>query len=168
MAHGSSPFQGITITQIGVVVRDLRKTVETYYDTLGWGPWNIYLAEPPLLHDTMLRGKPTEFTFMNAEAHVGPVDFEFIQPLEGPSIYKEWLDQHGEGVHHIACMGTGSNYEENLENFEKMGLQVLMSGEIGEDIKFYYLDSEPMLKIILESGSGHMISIPPTWTYPEQ
>src|SRR5437868_1533679 len=147
MAHGSSPFQGITITQIGVVVRDLRKTVETYYEKLGWGPWNIYLAEPPLLHDTMLRGKPTEFTFMNAEAHVGPVDFEFIQPLEGPSIYKEFLEQHGEGIHHIACMGTGANYEENLENFEKMGLQVLMSGAIGENIKFYYLESEPMLKL---------------------
>lgn len=114
----------------------------------------------------MLRGKPVEFTFMNAETHVGPVDFEFIQPLEGPSIYKEFLEQHGEGVHHIACMGTGANYEENLENFEKMGLKPLMSGAIGDTIKFYYLDSEPLLKIVLESGSGHMISIKPAFTYP--
>jgi len=166
MAHDLGSFKGIAITQIGVVVRDVVKMVELYHKTLGWGPWNIYKAEPPLLHSTVLRGKPTEFTFMNAETHVGPVDFEFIQPLEGPSIYKEFLEQHGEGVHHIACMGTGSNYEENLENFEKMGLKVLMGGAIGDSIKFYYLESEPMMKIVLESGSGHMISIPPWRTYP--
>jgi catechol 2,3-dioxygenase-like lactoylglutathione lyase family enzyme len=166
MAHDSGRFEGIKVTQIGVVVRDVRKAVETYNKALGWGPWNIYVAEPPLLHDTFLRGEPTEFTFMNAETHVGPVDFEFIQPLEGPSIYREWLEKHGEGIHHIACMGTGVNYEENLANFEHMGLKVLMAGAIGDSIKFYYLDSEPLLKIILESGSGHMISIKPRYTYP--
>jgi methylmalonyl-CoA/ethylmalonyl-CoA epimerase len=166
MAHDIGSFKGIAITQIGVVVRDVKKMVEIYHKTLGWGPWSIYLAEPPLLHSTYLRGEPTAFTFMNAETHVGPVDFEFIQPLEGPSIYKEFLEQHGEGVHHIACMGTGTNYEENLQNFEKMGLTPLMSGAIGDNIKFYYLDSEPVLKIVLESGSGHMISIKPLMTYP--
>ena len=71
MAHDSGSFEGIAITQIGVVVRDVKKMVEIYHQTLGWGPWNIYIAEPPLLHSTMLRGKPTEFTFMNAETHVG-------------------------------------------------------------------------------------------------
>ncbi|HLI07339.1 MAG TPA: VOC family protein [Ktedonobacteraceae bacterium] len=166
MAHDQKAFKGIAITQIGVVVRDVKKMVEIYHRTLGWGPWNIYIAEPPLLHSTMLRGKPTEFTFINAETHVGPVDFEFIQPLEGPSIYREFLEQHGEGVHHIACMGTGSNYEENLENFAQMGLTPLMSGAIGDSIKFYYLESEPLLKIVLESGSGHMISIKPHMIYP--
>jgi hypothetical protein len=47
-----------------------------------------------------------------------------------------------------------------------MGLTPLMSGAIGDNIKFYYLDSEPVLKIVLESGSGHMISIKPLMTYP--
>ena len=156
----------MTITQIAVVVADMESALRSYTENLGWGPWSIYIAEPPLLHSTVLRGKPTEFTFMNAETHVGPVDFEFIQPLEGPSIYKEFLEQHGEGVHHIACMGTGANYEENLENFEKMGLKVLMGGAIGDTIKFYYLDSEPLLKIVLESGSGHAIDLEPTYFYP--
>jgi hypothetical protein len=27
---------------------------------------------------------------IGAEAHVGPVDVELIQPVDGPSIYKEW------------------------------------------------------------------------------
>ena len=41
---------------------------------------------------------------LGAEVHAGPIVFELIQPLDGPSIYKEWLDEHGEGLHHVACM----------------------------------------------------------------
>jgi len=41
-----------------------------------------------------------------------------------------------------------------------------MAGAVGDSIRFYYLDSQPQLKIILESGSGHMISIKPAFTYP--
>ena len=41
-----------------------------------------------------------------------------------------------------------------------------MSGHIGETIEFFYLDTEPSLKIILESGSGHAIGLVPDYTYP--
>ena len=41
---------------------------------------------------------------LGAECHAGPVVFELLQPLEGPSIYKEWLEERGEGLHHVACM----------------------------------------------------------------
>ncbi|HZS89265.1 MAG TPA: VOC family protein [Chloroflexota bacterium] len=165
MAH-EGPIGSLAITQIAVVSHDLRKLMETYHKNLGWGPWSVFVQEPPLLHDTVLRGKPTAFTFMHAETHVGPVDFEIIQPLEGPSIYKEWLDQHGEGVHHIACMKVGSNPEELLKQFGEMGMQELMAGSIGDTIRFFYLDTQPMLKFILESGSGHAIDLKPTYVYP--
>ena len=41
-----------------------------------------------------------------------------------------------------------------------------MSGRIGETIEFYYIDTEPSLKIILESGSGHAIELVPDHVYP--
>lgn len=167
MVHAGVSASGIAVTQIGVVVRDLRKALKTYHETLGWGPWNVYVLRPPRHHHTFLRGEPVEYSMQIAETHVGPVDFELIEPLEGPSIYKEFLDQHGEGVHHIACMGTGANYEENVANFERMGLKLLMGGSIEDSIRYYYLESEPLLKVVLESGSGHAISLTPDWTYPE-
>jgi hypothetical protein len=165
MAH-EGPVGSLAITQIAIVVKDLRKTMKQYYETLGWGPWNVYEHKPPRLHDTVLRGVPTYFTFTGAEAHVGPVDVELIEPDEGPSIYKEWLDARGEGVHHIACMKVGSNAADLLKQFNDLGMQELMSGSIGETIRFFYLDTEPMLKFILESGSGHAIDLKPTYVYP--
>jgi methylmalonyl-CoA/ethylmalonyl-CoA epimerase len=168
MTHNAAELApgAFAITQIAVVVRDLRQTMELYHQTLGWGPWNVYIQEPPRLHDTVLRGQPTPYTFMHAETHVGPVDFEIIQPLEGPSIYKEWLEKHGEGVHHIACMKVGSDAAALLDQFTAMNMQPVMEGSIGETIRYFYLDTEPMLKFILESGSGHAIDLHPSYVYP--
>ena len=97
---------GLAITQVAAVVRDLRSSLEAYHKALGWGPWNVYEHKPPMLHSTELHGKPTEFTMLGAECHAGPIVFELLQPLEGPSIYKEWLDEHGEGLHHVAVYGA--------------------------------------------------------------
>ncbi len=167
-----SALQGILgrplmISQIAVVCHDLQKTMETYTTLLGWGPWNVYRHEPPRLHDTVVRGEHVDYTMLGAETHVGDLGFELLQPLEGPSIYKEWLDKHGEGLHHVAVMLH--DFDESTElkkRFARIGSPVLMGGRIGETIEFFYLDTEPSLKIILESGSGHAIDLVPDYTYP--
>lgn len=160
-------LEPMPISQIAIVVYDLRKTMEMYHKVLGWGPWNVYEHKPPMLHHTELRGEPTHFTMLGAEAHVGDVVVELLQPLEGQSIYKEWLHQHGEGLHHIACMRR-SEHEANVtrRRFEGLGANVLMGGRIGETIQFYYLDTEPTLKVIIESGSGHAVDLKPSYVYP--
>jgi catechol 2,3-dioxygenase-like lactoylglutathione lyase family enzyme len=155
------------ISQIGVVCRDLEKTMRTYTEFLGWGPWNVYRHEPPRLHETELRGKRADYTMLGAETHVGDMGFELLQPLEGPSIYKEWLDRHGEGLHHVALMLHDFAESATLRRrFAEVGANVLMGGRLGETIEFFYLDSEPSLKIILESGSGHAIDLVPDYVYP--
>jgi methylmalonyl-CoA/ethylmalonyl-CoA epimerase len=157
----------LQISQIAVVVNDLEKTMEQYTKLLGWGPWNVYRHAPPRLHDTVVRGRDVDYTMLGAETHVAEMGFELLQPLEGPSIYKEWLEQHGEGLHHVAVMLH--DFEESTQlkaKFAEVGAQVLMGGRIGDTIEFFYLDTEPSLKIILESGSGHAIDLVPDYVYP--
>ena len=160
---------GLAITQVAAVVRDLRSSLEAYNKALGWGPWNVYEHKPPMLHSTELHGKPTEFTMLGAECHAGPIVFELLQPLEGPSIYKEWLDEHGEGLHHIAVMRpTPEESEETRRHFEELGAAIMMEGRLGETIHFYYLDTEPLLKVIFESGTGHAVDLKPARVYPPE
>src|SRR5207245_8224289 len=97
---------------------------------------------------------------IGAETHVGPIVVELLQPDEGPSIYKEWLDAHGEGLHHIAVMRpTPAESDATEKHFAGMGANILMEGRIGETIRFYYLDPEPMLKDIFESGTVHAVDL---------
>lgn len=157
----------LQISQIAVVCHDLQSTMEQYTHLLGWGPWNVYRHEPPRLHDTELHGRPAEYTMLGAETHVGEMGFELLQPLEGPSIYREWLNEHGEGLHHMAVMLRDFDESSELKRrFAQIGAEVLMGGRIGETIEFYYLATEPSLKIILESGSGHAIDLVPDYVYP--
>lgn len=103
---------------------------------------------------------------LGAEVHCNPIDFEILQPLEGRSIYREFLDQHGEGLHHVSVVSQKEDVHAALKDFEKKGTDVLMSGRIGPDIEYYYMDTEPTLKMIAETVSGHAISLEPSWTYP--
>ena len=170
MAEGNQiipPPTPMKITQIAVVVRDMEAALKTYTQTLGWGPWSVFDYKPPLLHDTVVKGQPVEYRMIGAEADVDGLGFELIQPVSGPSIYQEFLDTRGEGVQHIACMKHSfSDSELMRRHWRDHGADVLMSGRIGDSIEFYYLDTEPLLKFVLESGSGHAIELQPTRVYP--
>ena len=161
------PGGPLVVSTVGMAVADLESSMAAYHELLGWGPWNVYRHEPPRLHQTELHGKPTEYTMLGAETHVGDMGFELLQPLDGPSIYREWLDERGEGLHHVAVMLHDFNESNELKKkFAEVGASVLMGGRIGETIEFFYLDTEPQLKIILESGSGHAIDLVPDSVYP--
>lgn len=161
------PGAPLPISQIAIVVKDIDQALERYNRALGWGPWNVYEHKPPALHDTYLHGQPTDFTMIGAETHVGDLVVELLQPEDGPSIYKEWLESHGEGLHHIAVMRPNpTESSETMRRFEEMGAGVLMEGRIGETIHFYYLDTEPLLKVIFESGTGHAVDLTPVRVYP--
>jgi methylmalonyl-CoA/ethylmalonyl-CoA epimerase len=162
-----TPSVPMTITQIAVVVADIESALRSYTENLGWGPWSVFEYKPPLLHDTFVRGEPVEFRMIGAETSVDGLGFELIQPVSGPSIYQEFLDTHGEGVQHIACMKHSTEDSQALkDHWHERGADVLMSGRIGSSIEFYYVDTSPLLKFVLESGSGHAIDLEPTYVYP--
>lgn len=156
------------ITQIAVVVEDLQTTMEAYHTALGWGPWQIYEFRPPLYRDLRLHGAPADYGVLVAETHVGPIAFELLQPLEGLSPYREWLDEHGEGLHHIACMAPSDAQTLELRGrLADMGASELTSGVAGEDLHFWFIDARRQLKVILETGTGHSQDlITPLRVYP--
>jgi hypothetical protein len=161
------PAVPMTITQIAVVVADIKSALRSYTENLGWGPWSVFEYAPPLLHDTVVRGQPCEFRMIGAETSVDGLGFELIQPVSGPSIYQEFLDTHGVGVQHIACMKHSIDDSEALKkHWRERGAEILMGGRIGETIEFYYVDTGPLIKFVLESGSGHAIDLEPTYVYP--
>jgi catechol 2,3-dioxygenase-like lactoylglutathione lyase family enzyme len=167
--EGGRASAPLPISQIAIVVRDIDDALEKYTRVLGWGPWNVYEHKPPALHGTYLHGEPADYTMIGAECHVGDMVVELLQPVDGPSIYKEWLDEHGEGLHHIAVMRpTPEESEATRRHFEELGAGIMMEGRLGETIHFYYLDTEPLLKVIFESGTGHAVDLTPIRTYPPQ
>jgi methylmalonyl-CoA/ethylmalonyl-CoA epimerase len=101
MSAGDSPLLGPPIKQIAVVVHDLDEAVARWTEQLGIGPWTAYRLEPPRLQDMRYQGEQVEFSLRHALAWQGEVQFELVEPLSGPSIFRDHLERHGEGLHHV-------------------------------------------------------------------
>lgn len=164
MSDGKVEFN--EISQVAVVVKDMMKTIKNYWKMLGLGPWSIYTFAPPGLTEMTLRGKSVTYSMRLAETTVGNVIIEVVEPLEGPSIYKEFLMQKGGGPHHIACYKV-PDVRKALGNFKKMGVNILQSGKFDE-VEFYYLDTEKTLGVITEIVKDGKIRPPEAYYPPEK
>jgi len=87
-----------------------------------------------------------------------------IEPLEGPSVYKEFLAKKGEGLHHLGFLVD--DVSGALAAFKKMGIDVLMSGKWRDVSEFYYMDTEAVLGIIYEIIRRKGPRPPPEAVYP--
>ena len=137
------------VQQVALVVRDLDAALEAYTNRLGIGPWRVSLFAPPRLTDMRIRGEPIAYSMKLAVAWTGSTMWELIEPVHGPSIYKEFLDEHGEGVHHVLVQHEGLDFDAALARFTERGFPPLMEGRMGE-IRFAYVESDGPLKTTLE------------------
>jgi methylmalonyl-CoA/ethylmalonyl-CoA epimerase len=89
--------------QIGAVVTDLDQTIQVLTDVFGFGPFRVFNWPPPDRTDIeeYYYGKRVHFKARKGFVDMGQVELELIQPLEGESIYFDFLREHGPGLHHI-------------------------------------------------------------------
>ena len=144
--EGKPPVPVKQVLQVCVVVKNLEEAMERYQSILGIGGWEPHLMGPPSLKTT-LRGKPQPYSMRIAVTQIGPVQWELIEPLEGPSIYKEFLVEKGEGLHHIAF--ATDDHDQTVAAFERHGIGVLMDGVEGGR-GYSYMDTQEALGFILE------------------
>jgi hypothetical protein len=57
---------------------------------------------------------------------LGQVELELIQPLEGKSIWSDFLEKHGEGIHHIRF--NTPDHEPVIEYLAQHGIGVSQMG----------------------------------------
>jgi methylmalonyl-CoA/ethylmalonyl-CoA epimerase len=156
------------ITQVSLAVQDLERTMEMYHRAFGWSGWDVFEHRPPTHHNTELHGEPVHYTLKGAEVMVGSMNFELLEPLEGPSLWKEFIAERGEGIASIAVMfQTLEQGEACKAEFTKRGMPVTMKANIGEHIEYYYLDTQDRFGCLIESGSGHATDfVKPVYVYP--
>ena len=142
------------LSQVALVVNDIETSVRRYWEQLGVGPWKIWNLGPQSMSEMTLHGHTAEYSFRAAVAYVGDIAFELVQPLEGESIFKEFLEEHGEGLHHLKY--TPKDPEVVLEEFKMKGGVILQSAKLAEGA-FYYLDTKLALGFILELSTGRAL-----------
>jgi len=139
------------IMQVAIIVRDIETTKKKFAD--------FFEIEPPPHFDggkyevtgAEYMGKPAPkancfMCFFN----IGEgLQLELIQPNGEPSTWQDFLDEKGEGLHHLA-FGV-KDMDSKIEICEKKGWKLAQRGKYGDASGQYaYLDSNKDLKFWLE------------------
>lgn len=128
-----SPFS--KVIQVGIVVRDVEKTVE-HLSAMGIGPFKA--KNLPMEREEWFRGKPMYADFNIQAAMIGDVEIELIQPISGESPHKEFLETKGEGIQHIAC--AVNDVQETVDELTKLGASVMLKASFSGAGEIAYLD----------------------------
>src|SRR5882724_9494853 len=90
-----------TPVQIAWVTRDLDATETALTTLLGAKKW-VRIPSVHFAPDTCtFRGRPADFVAHISLSYAGDTQLELIAPVSGESIYTEFLDRVGPGLHHI-------------------------------------------------------------------
>jgi methylmalonyl-CoA/ethylmalonyl-CoA epimerase len=163
------PFLRDGVAQVGLVVRDLDRTVECYWKQYGIGPWHFYTYHKPLVKQMSYHGQPADYAMRIALAWIGPLRIELIEMAGGDSVYADFVKEHGYGVHHFGVLVD--DMDAALAQAAAAGLAMTMDGAgFGRDGDghYAYLDTEEDLGTTLELIARPRGRIPPERVYPPE
>lgn len=144
-------LKGSKIGQIAMLVPDLKDGVALWSDLLGSSDWLIFTYHPGNVHGMTYRGTPGKFSMRLALCGANP-QIELIQPLDGPSIYHDFVETQGYGLHHVGIYV--SSISETVKQMENHGFTVTQSGHgygLDGDGGFAYYDTTSTGNVILET-----------------
>jgi catechol 2,3-dioxygenase-like lactoylglutathione lyase family enzyme len=132
-----------TPVQIAWVTRDLDATENALTTLLGAKKW----VRMPGVHfgpDTCtFRGRPADFVADISLSYAGDTQLELIAPASGESIYAEFLDHAGAGLHHICLEAADAeSFDAALRAAEQHGAPVVQQGIMPGGMRFAYVSAE--------------------------
>ena len=162
----SSPLLLPQFKQVALVVHDLDEAVRRWAVGLGIAPWTAYRLDPTRLKEMRYHGKEVAFSFRHALAWQGELQFELIQPLDGPSIFADHLERHGEGLHHVGTFVD--DHPAAVAELLGRGFIPLQSarghGAEGDGAFAYF--RLPGAEVIVELIAAPRVRIEPEFVYP--
>ena len=120
-----TPLKKEKFIQINIVVKDIRKAAAAWGKILGIETPKIrenHLASSEEYQYTY-RGKETSCDLLVCDIPMGQFVIELHQPVEGESSFREFLEKHGNGVHHLG-FEAGGDRDAVLRELKELGLDV--------------------------------------------
>lgn len=135
------------VTQIGILVNDVEKVSTAYAEFFGLKKPEIIVTDTEDVAQTRHNGVTTQARAKLAFFDMGSLQLELIEPDHEPSTWRDYLNEHGEGPHHIAFLVEGM--KEKIMLLEGKGFPLQQKGEYTGG-RYAYMDTFKELKVIVE------------------
>lgn len=140
-----------SVLQIAFVVKDLEKHLAIYAEIFGVEKPATFMTGTEEETQISYQGKPTEGRARFANIRLENVALEFIEPVDGPSVWQAFLDEKGDGIHHIAFIINGMT--QVIADLEGFGLSLQQEGKYHGG-RYAYLRGSDKLGSYLELLEG--------------
>lgn len=128
------------IDQVGIAVKDAKAAAQALETFLGIGPFSV-IDMPP--STAVYRGRDIEFQVRVAVATVGGLMIELMQILEGDHLVKDFLEERGQGIHHLGMIVN--DLDKAVEDWKAEGREVVQRTKHKEGMGTAFLDTEKEL-----------------------
>lgn len=125
--------------QVAYVVPDISAAESWFQRVMGVRQF-LRLDNVTLAEGCSYRGKPADSAMHIALGYLGDVQIELIESIRGPSIYDEFLEQKGGGLHHLGF--SVPDFAGTLAELRGSGLEVIAEGSLMGGTRFAYFDCE--------------------------
>ena len=135
--------------QVAYVVHDL-PTAEQWFQRV-WGvPKFVRMEKVTFGEGCRYRGRPANAVVDLSLGFAKETQVELIQSLQGPSIYTEFLDAKGPGLHHVAF--AVPDFPAAVAHMRAAGLESILDGTMstGMRVDFAYFDCDAQGASVIE------------------
>lgn len=137
------------VTQIAVLVNDIETAKNRISEVFGIPEPALIVTPGREITETTYKGQACEATAKLAFFNFGQMQLELIEPDATPSVWRDFLNEHGECSHHIA-FGVRDT-DRVATYFASHDIAVSQQGLYGDRSGMYtYLDSGPKLGALVE------------------
>ncbi len=123
----NTPISFDGFIQIAIVVSDIRKAAETWAKLFNVPVPEIRYNPPADNPDLTYRGRRAYYGLKLANIRAGQFVIELHEPDERDSTFREYLDKHGNGVHHLG-FEVGEKRDAIIGELEEMGYDMRTVG----------------------------------------
>ena len=138
-------FDPSNLCQIGIIVKNINETLKYYQETFGMGPFDVRVVDYPT---ASYFGETAGYRGKRAFFHLGTIEVELIELIDGKTIHEAFLKEKGEGLHHIGF--KVKDLGQAMEAAHRQGLRVIQHFLREDGSGFAYLDSDKKGGVIFE------------------
>ena len=135
------------MVQVGIIVNDIEKAAADYAAFFGVEKPEAQLTDGYDKSEAQYKGKPSDARAKLAFFDFGSLQVELIEPDDHPSTWREYLEENGEGIHHIAFSIKGMKEKVNV--LGEKGFQLDQKGEYPGG-RYAYINTRDTLKTMIE------------------
>lgn len=140
-------FDAMRVTQIGYIVKDIEEARKRFAKFFSMDIPEIIITDEYEKSQTEYRGHPSKARAKLAFFRLENLDIELIEPDEEPSVWREYLEEHGEGIQHLAFEIKGMT--QKIELFGNDAMKLAQKGEYTGG-RYAYIDTTQAIHTTIE------------------